>query len=246
MAGHSKWANIKHKKAREDKARGKKFTILIRELTVAAQEAGGDPSCNPRLRLAMDKAQSANMPKDTIMRAIQRGSGEQDMTSYETVRYEGYAVGGVALMVGCLTDNRNRTVGEVRHAFSKCGGNLGTDGSVAYMFDYIGEIHVVSDMGEEALMDLALEVGADDVRYEISGQSVFVTQPDQFSKVRDALLAKPALKVEDAKMCWLANLTVPIDHDHADKVLRLIEMLEDLDDVQDVFSNAIWPDADDV
>jgi YebC/PmpR family DNA-binding regulatory protein len=242
MAGHSKWANIRHKKGRQDQVRGKKFTQLIREITVAAQESGGDPDTNPRLRLAMDKAQQANMPKDTIMRAVQRGSGTQDLDSFEAVRYEGYGPAGVAVMVSCLTDNRNRTVGEVRHAFSQCGGNLGTEGSVSYLFDYQGAVILKAGPDEDDVMHWALEAGAEDIDVSADGVTV-ITQPEQFAAVRQALLGQAHCEVEAACMRWVPTTGCPVDDATAEKIERLIHCLEDLDDVQAVFSNVVWPEG---
>jgi YebC/PmpR family DNA-binding regulatory protein len=240
MAGHSKWANIKHKKGKEDKARGKKFTQLIREITVAAQESGPDPSANPRLRLAIDKAQQANMPKDTINRAVLRGNGEQDSSSFEEVRYEGYAPCGVAVVVKCLTDNRNRTAGEIRHAFSKYGGNLGTDGSVVYMFDLKSVFHVVSELSEEDFFEQIIDLDVDDIVLEDGVFQVF-SSTGEFVKIRDFFLSSE-FKLDSADMCWVANQNITLDNDMAEKVAKLVEVLEDLDDVQAVFTNAVWPD----
>lgn len=240
MAGHSKWANIKHKKGRQDKARGKKFTQLIREITVAAQESGMDISCNPRLRLAVDKAQQANMPKDTISRAIQRGGGELDSSSFVEVRYEGYAAGGVAVIVKCLTDNKNRTVGEVRHAFSKYGGNLGTDGSVAYMFDFKGEIQLASNLDYDVLMELILEQNIEDlIELEADGNYSAIVAADDFTAVRDFLMQLEELTVVNADLVWLANIDAEIDIETEAKVENLLDALTNLDDVQAVYSNFV-------
>ncbi|GIX21572.1 MAG: putative transcriptional regulatory protein [Gammaproteobacteria bacterium] len=237
MAGHSKWANIQHRKKAQDAKRGKLFTRLIREITVAARMGGADPAANPRLRLAIDKALDANMPKDTIERAIKRGGGEQDGSQYEEVRYEGYGPGGVAVMVDCLTDNRNRTVAEVRHAFTKHGGNLGTDGSVAYLFEKRGVIGFSAEIGEERVLEAALEAGADDVVSHPDGSCDVLTSPESFSTVKDALLAA-GLQPDYAELTMRAMTDVPVDRDTAEKLLKLIEALEELDDVQQVYSNA--------
>jgi len=237
MAGHSKWANIQHRKGVQDAKRGKLFTKLIREITVAARLGGGDASANPRLRAAIDKALTANMTKDTIERAVKRGSGGLEGQHYEEVRYEGYGPGGVAVMVDCMTDNRNRTVGEVRHAFAKCGGNLGTDGSVAYLFTKNGVISYLAGSDEDRIMEIALDAGADDVVSYPDGSIDVLTQPDEFEKVK-AAMAEAGLEGETAEVTMRAATDVALNHDDAAKMLRLLEMLEDLDDVQNVFSNA--------
>jgi len=237
MAGHSKWANIQHRKGVQDAKRGKLFTKLIREITVAARLGGGDVSANPRLRTAIDKALTANMTKDTIERAVKRGSGGMDGQHYEEVRYEGYGPGGVAVMVDCMTDNRNRTVGEVRHAFAKCGGNLGTDGSVAYLFTKTGVISYPAGSDEDRIMETALDAGADDVVNYPDGSIDVLTQPDQFERVKVAM-AEAGLEGERAEVSMRAATDVALNQDDAAKMLRLLEMLEDLDDVQNVFSNA--------
>lgn len=237
MAGHSKWANIKHRKDAQDKKRGKVFTKLIREITSAARSGDADPAMNPRLRLAIDKAKAASVPKDTIERAWKRGSGEGDGDDYQEVRYEGYAPGGVAVLVECLTDNRNRTVGEVRHAFSKCGGNLGADGSVSYLFQHCGVISYPAGTGEETLLNAALEVGAEDVVANEDGSFDVITAPAEFETVREGLAAA-GLEPDESEVTMRAATGVEVDGDDADQVLKLLEMLEDLDDVQDVYSNA--------
>ncbi|NGP54772.1 YebC/PmpR family DNA-binding transcriptional regulator [Thioalkalivibrio sp. XN8] len=237
MAGHSKWANIKHRKDAQDKKRGKVFTKLIREITSAARAGDPDPGMNPRLRLAIDKAKAASVPKDTIERAWKRGSGEGDGADYQEVRYEGYAPGGVAVLVECLTDNRNRTVGEVRHAFSKCGGNLGADGSVAYLFQHCGVLSYPPGTQEESLLNAALEAGAEDVVSNDDGSFDVLTAPGDFEAVREALTAAGLAPV-DAEVTMRAATGVEVDGEEADQVLKLLEMLEDLDDVQDVYSNA--------
>ncbi len=242
MAGHSKWANIKHKKAANDKKRAKIWTKLIREITVAAREGkSSDPAANPRLRLAWDKAFAANMPKDTIERAAKRGAGELEGAAYEEVRYEGYGPGGIAVMVDCLTDNRNRTVSEVRHAFTKMGGNLGTDGSVAYLFSKVGIIGFAPGSDEDAIMEAALEAGAEDVVTNDDGSIEVLTTPEDFQAVKEALQAA-GLEPEFAEVTMKAATTVTLTDDDAEKMLRLQDMLEDLDDVQEVYTNAEIPD----
>jgi len=240
MAGHSKWANIKHRKAAQDAKRGKVFTKLIRELVVAAKGGGPNPDDNPRLRAAMDKALGANMKKDTMDKAIARGAGPGEGENYDEITYEGYGVGGIAVLVECLTDNRNRTVGDVRHGFSKRGGNLGTDGSVAYLFNRIGQISYAPGVDEDALMDAALEAGADDVVTNDDGSVDVLAQWEEFTSVRDALIAA-GFEPEHAEVTMLADLTVPLDKDGAEKLLGLVDALEDLDDVQNVYTNADIP-----
>ncbi len=240
MAGHSKWANIQHRKGAQDAKRGKLFTKLIREITVAARLGGADPAANPRLRAAIDKALGSNMSKDTIERAIKRGSGAQEGDNFEAVRYEGYGPNGVAVMVDCLTDNRNRTVAEVRHAFSKAGGNLGTDGSVAYLFSKAGVIGFGADCDEERLIEVALEAGAEDVVTGDDGSIEVITAPEDFGTVKEALEAA-SLVPEYAEVTMRPSTTVSVGLEDAQKVLRLVEMLEDLDDVQQVYSNADIP-----
>ncbi len=240
MAGHSKWANIKHAKARVDAKRGKVFTKLIREITVSAKMGDADPNTNPRLRLAVDKALSNNMPKDTIERAIKRGAGGGDTSSMDEIRYEGYGPNGVAIMVDCLTDNRNRTVAEVRHAFTKCGGNLGTDGSVAYLFNKIGLINFAPGVNEDQIMEIAIEAGADDVVTNDDGSIDVTTQPDDMVDVKQALTAANLEPVQ-AEVTMLAATEVELDQDQAEKMMRLSDMLEELDDVQNVYSNAYIP-----
>lgn len=238
MAGHSKWANIKHRKAAQDKKRGKVFTRLIRELTVATREGGGaDPGSNPRLRAAIDEANGMNMPKDTMTRAIKRGSGELGGEDVVEILYEGYGPGGIAVMVDCLTDNRNRTVGTVRHAFTKCGGNLGTDGSVAYLFTKQGLITFAPGCDEDKIMELALEAGADDVVSQDDGSIEVLTTPETFLAVKQVMLDNQ-LSAETAELTQIAAMQVELDKKGAEKMLRLIDMLEELDDVQDVFCNA--------
>ncbi len=243
MAGHSKWANIKHKKAANDKKRAKVWTKIIREITVAAREGStSDPNAHPRLRLAVDKALGANMPKDTIERAAKRGAGELEGADYEEIRYEGYGPGGVAVMCDCMTDNRNRTVSEVRHAFSKAGGNLGTDGSVSYMFNEVGVFMFPAGTDEDAVMEAALEAGADDVITDDDGSIEVLCAPAEFMTV-DAALKEAGFNTEDGEVTMRADTLTPLDADTAEKLLRLVDALEELDDVQEVYSNADIPDA---
>jgi YebC/PmpR family DNA-binding regulatory protein len=237
MAGHSKWANIKHRKAAQDKKRGKVWTKLIREVTIAAREGGGDAGANPRLRLAMDKAFAANMPRDTVERAIKRGSGGSEGESYEEIRYEGYGPGGTAIMVDCMTDNRNRTAGEVRHAFTKHGGNLGTDGSVAYLFTKQGIISFQPGLSEDAVMEAALEAGADDVVTNDDGSIDVITTPEDFAVVKD-VLTEAGFDTEVSEVTYNASTQAELDRETAEKLLKLVDVLEDLDDVQEVYSNA--------
>ena len=240
MAGHSKWANIQHRKSAQDAKRGKLFTKLIRELTTAARSGGGDPATNPRLRTAIDKALAANMTRDTIDRATKRGAGGTDGDNYEAVRYEGYGPGGVAVMVDCLTDNRNRTVGEVRHLFSKRGGNLGTDGSVAYLFEARGSIVLPADITEERAYELALEAGADDVLVQ-DGNIELLTAFDRLHEVREALLAL-GVTPQSAELSERPTTSVQLDAEQTLQVIKLLDALEDLDDVQQVHSNAEFSD----
>lgn len=241
MAGHSKWANIQHRKGKQDARRGKLFTKLIREITVAAKMGGADPDNNPRLRDAADNALSNNMTKDTVERAIKRGAGGNEAENVEEIRYEGYGPGGVAVIVDCMSDNRNRTVGEVRHAFNKCGGNLGTDGSVAYLFKKVGQISFPAGSNEDALMEAALEAGADDViTYEDSSIDV-LTSADDFLDIKSALQAK-GHEPESAEITMRASTSQKLDLETAGSMLRLLDMLEDLDDVQKVYSNADIPE----
>ena len=241
MAGHSKWANIQHRKSRVDAKRGKIFTRVNRELTVAAREGGGDPDANPRLRLAIQKANAANMPKDTIERTIKKATGELEGVSYEEVRYEGYAQGGVAVMIDCMTDNRNRTVAEVRHAFSKHGGNLGTDGSVAYLFTKMGVLNFAPGTPEDPIMEIALEAGADDVVTGEDGSIEVHTSPESFAEVVAAMEAG-GFEPANSEITMRARTEVALDVETGQKVLRLLDVLEDLDDTQDVYSNADIPD----
>lgn len=238
MAGHSKWANIKHRKGAQDAKRGKIFTKMIREITVAAKgSGGGDPANNPSLRTAIDKALGANMKRDTIDNTIKKATGTMDGVTYEEVRYEGYGPGGTAIMVNCLTDNRNRTVADVRHAFSKHGGNLGTDGSVAYLFRKVGLISFAPGTDEDQLMELAMEAGADDVITNDDGSIDIFTQPDDYMAVKDAMLSA-GFEPDNADITMHAETKTALDADAAEKMLKLIDRLEDLDDVQDVYSNA--------
>ncbi|HEB66908.1 MAG TPA: YebC/PmpR family DNA-binding transcriptional regulator [Gammaproteobacteria bacterium] len=237
MAGHSKWANIQHRKKAQDAKRGKLFTKLIREITVAARMGGGDPDANPRLRAAIDKALGANMTKDTIERAVKRGSGAAEADNYEEIRYEGYGPSGVAVMVDCLTDNRNRTVSEVRHAFTKAGGNLGTDGSVAYLFTKVGTLTFPAGSDEDRIMEVALEAGADDVVTNDDGSIDVITSPEAFLDVKQAML-DAGLEPEMAEITMQPSTTVDLDLDDAQKIMRLVDTLEDLDDVQNVYTNA--------
>ncbi len=240
MAGHSKWANIKHKKALVDAKRGKVFTKIIRELTVAAKQ-GPNPDDNPRLRGVIDKALAANMKRDTIDKAVARGSGQGEGDNYEEITYEGYGPSGVAVLVECLTDNRNRTVAEVRHAFTKRGGNLGTDGSVAYLFEKKGQITFAPESDEERIMEAALDSGADDVVENEDGSIDVLTDWQQFQQVKEAL-QKAGLEPDNAEVAMIPSTTVALDLDSAQSALGLVEMLEDLDDVQSVYTNADIPD----
>ncbi len=241
MAGHSKWANIKHRKAAQDAKRGKVFTKLIRELVVAAKQGGPAPEDNPRLRAAVDKALGANMTRDTIDRAIARGAGTNDADSMEELTYEGYAPGGIAVLVEAMTDNRNRTVAEVRHAFSKRGGNLGTDGSVAYLFSRVGQISFAPGADEEAIMDAALEAGADDIESNDDGSIDVLTPWEDFAGIKQAL-EEAGLTAEAGEVTMIASTTVPVDADGAEKIMGLVDALEDLDDVQNVYTNVDIPD----
>jgi len=237
MAGHSKWANIRHRKAAQDKKRGKLFTKLIREITVAARLGGPDPEANPRLRAAISRALEANMPKENIERAIGRGSGGGDGIPYEEVRYEGYGPGGVAVMVDCLTDNRNRTVAEIRHLFSKFGGSLGTSGSVAYLFRETGVLNYPAGSDEERLLEVALEAGAEDLVVHDDGTIEILTPPHRFEAVKEALV-QAGLPPESAEITMRAETEVRLDVGKAQQMVRLLEALEELDDVQKVYSNA--------
>lgn len=238
MAGHSKWANIKRHKAKQDAKRGKLYTKLIREITVSSKLGGGDPNSNPRLRAALDKALEANMTKDVIERAIKRGVGGMEGESVDEVRYEGYGPGGTALMVDCMTNNRNRTVAEVRHAFTKCGGNLGTDGSVAYLFKKQGQLTFAPGVDEERLMEHALEAGAEDILSNDDKSMDVITSPESFPIIKQALI-KAGFHPAQGEVSMMATTNVLVtDKETAEKIVNLIEMLEDLDDVQEVYSNA--------
>ncbi|WP_456342615.1 YebC/PmpR family DNA-binding transcriptional regulator [Thermovibrio sp.] len=241
MAGHSKWANIRHRKAAQDAKRGKIYTKLAREITVAAREGGGDPEKNPRLRAAIEKARKFNMPKENIERAIKRGTGELKGETYEEVTYEGYGPGGVAIIVKCLTDNRNRTASEVRHVFSKHGGNLGTSGCVSYLFERKGVITVPADkFDEETVMMAAIEAGAEDVVNE-DGKFVVYTEPTELEAVRKGLI-DAGIEVEEAKLDLIPTTTTRVEGETAQKVLKLLMALEELDDVQEVYSNFDMPE----
>ena len=237
MAGHSKWANIKHRKAAQDAKRGKVFTKVIRELVVAAKAGGPNPEDNPRLRAAVDKALGSNMKRDTVDKAIARGAGEGEGDNYDEITYEGYATGGVAVLVECMTDNRNRTVGDVRHGFSKRGGNLGTDGSVAYLFRRIGQLSYDPGVDQDRLMDAALEAGAEDLNSHEDGSVDIEASWEEFLNVKEALIAGGFVPAH-AELTMVADTTVPLDKDGAEKLLGLIDALEDLDDVQHVYTNA--------
>lgn len=241
MSGHSKWSNIQHRKNAQDAKRGKLFTRLIREITTAARHGDPDPANNPRLRLAMDNALTGNMTKDTIERAIKRAAGANGGAAFEEVRYEGYGPGGVAIIVECLTDNRTRTVGEVRHAFTKHAGNLGADGSVAYLFNKFGVLTFAAELGEDRVMEAALNAGAEDVVTESDGSFVVLTDPVAFHEVK-ARMQGDGLKPASAEISLRAATSVMLDQAQAPAVMELLEALEDLDDVQNVYSNAEFPD----
>ncbi|MBS0587471.1 YebC/PmpR family DNA-binding transcriptional regulator [Nitrosomonas sp.] len=238
MAGHSKWANIKHKKAAQDAKRGKVFTRLIKEITVAARMGGGDPDSNPRLRLAVDKAYDQNMPKDNVERAIKRGSGALDGVDYEEIRYEGYGIAGAAVMVDCMTDNRVRTVADVRHAFTKYGGNLGTDGSVSFLFKHCGQLIFAPGTDEDKLIEAALEAGAEDVISNEDGSIEVITAPYEFINVKGAL-EKAGFKAELAEVTMKPANEAVLTGDDAVKMQKLLDALENLDDVQDVYTTAV-------
>ena len=238
MAGHSKWANIQHRKGRQDEKRGKLFTRLIREITVAAKMGGSDVNMNPRLRLAMDKASEANMPKDTVQRAIARGAGGLDGAHYEEIRYEGYGIGGAAVIVDCMTDNRTRTVAEIRHAFSKYGGNLGTDGSVTFLFRHCGQFLFAPGTSEDRVMEAAIEAGAEDVGSDDEGGVEVVCAAADFAAVK-AALEKAGLKAEVAEITMRPTTETVLAGDDATRMQKLLDVLEDLDDVQQVYTNAV-------
>jgi YebC/PmpR family DNA-binding regulatory protein len=237
MAGHSKWANIQHRKGAQDKKRGKLFTKLIREITVAARMGGSDLVANPRLRLAVDKAKAQSMPKDNIERAIKRGAGETEGDDFMEIRYEGYGPGGTAVMVDCLTDNRNRTVADVRHAFTKFGGNLGADGSVSYLFNQVGQLLYPAGCCEDTIMEAAIEAGAEDVIVDDDGSIEVLTAPEDFEQVRDAMKGT-GIAAESAQVTMRASTNSELGVKEAGSMIRMLEVLEDLDDVQEVYSNA--------
>jgi len=237
MAGHSKWANIQHRKGRQDEKRGKAWTRVIREIMVAARQGGGDPAANPRLRLAIDKAKAVNLPADTVKRNIDKATGNLEGVNYEEIRYEGYGIGGAAIIVDCMTDNRVRTVAEVRHAFSKYGGNLGTEGSVAFQFKHCGQLLFAPGTSEDKVMEVALEAGAEDVVTGEDGSIEVLTAPPGFEPVKAALEAA-GLQPELAEVTMRAENTVALAGDDAARMQKLLDVLEDLDDVQDVFHNA--------
>ncbi|HEX4300879.1 MAG TPA: YebC/PmpR family DNA-binding transcriptional regulator [Gammaproteobacteria bacterium] len=239
MAGHSKWANIQHRKGVQDAKRGKIFTRCIREITTAARRGDPDPHNNPRLRLAIDRALDANMTRDTIERAIKRGAGEEGGAALEEIRYEGYGPGGIAIIVDCMSDNRTRTVGEVRHAFSKHGGNLGADGSVSYLFNKCGVLSFPASAGEDKVMEAALEAGAEDVIND--GGIEVLTDPTDFHKVKESM-EKAGLKPESSEITLRASISVTVENANAESVMELLDALENLDDVQTVYSNADFPD----
>ena len=238
MAGHSKWANIQHRKGRQDAKRGKIFTKLIKEITVAARMGGGDINFNPRLRAAVAAGKDENMPADNITRAIKRGTGELEGVNYEEIRYEGYGVNGAAIIVDCLTDNKNRAVADVRHAFTKNGGNLGTDGCVAFMFKHCGSIYFAPGVDEEKIMEQAIELGADDVLVNDDGSIEVVTPPNEFLNIKEGLDEK-SIKYELAEVTMKADNEVVLTGDDAQKMQKILDALDDLDDVQEVYTNAI-------
>jgi len=237
MAGHSKWANIQHRKGRQDEKRGKIWTRIIREIVVAARQGGGDLNMNPRLRLAVDKAKASNMPADTIKKNIDKATGNLEGVNYEEIRYEGYGIGGAAIIVDCMTDNRVRTVAEVRHAFSKYGGNLGTEGSVAFQFKHVGQFVFAPGTSEDKVMEVALEAGADDVVTDDDGAIEVLCAPPAFEAVKAALEAA-GLKPEVAEVTMRAENTVQLAGEDAQRMQKLLDVIEDLDDTQDVFHNA--------
>ena len=237
MAGHSKWANIRFRKGAQDAKRGKLFTKLIREISVAARSGGGDPATNPRLRAAIEKGLSSNMKRDTIDNTVKKATGAVEGVNYEKVRYEGYGPGGIAVLVDCLTDNRNRTVAEVRHSFSKAGGNLGTDGSVAYLFSNVGLLNYPAGVSEEQLMEAALEAGAEDIVMSDDGSAEVITSFADFESVKQAMV-NADLEPESATTTMRASTNTELNAKDAEKMIRLLDNLEDLDDVQEVYSNA--------
>ena len=237
MAGHSKWANIQHRKGAQDKKRGKLFTKLIREITIAARMGGSDIGSNPRLRMAVDKAKGQSMPKDNIDRAVKRGAGELDGAEYVEIRYEGYGPGGSAVMVDCMTDNKNRSVADVRHAFAKFGGNLGADGSVGYLFNHVGLLSYPAGSSEDAIMEAAIEAGAEDILVDADTSIEVITDPAEFESVRDAM-REAGLDPDDAELTMRASTSAELDLKAAGSMVKMLDMLEDLDDVQNVYSNA--------
>ena len=242
MAGHSKWANIQHRKGRQDEKRGKAWTRVIREITVAARLGGGDMSANPRLRLAVEKAKAVNLPVDTVKRNIDKATGNLEGVSYEEIRYEGYGIGGAALIVDCMTDNKVRTVAEVRHAFSKYGGNMGTEGSVAFQFKHCGQLVFAPGTSEDKVMEVALEAGADDVITDDDGAVEVLCPPHDLEAVKAALEAA-GLKPELAEVTWRAENPVDVTGEDAVRMQKLLDAIEDLDDVQDVFHNALLAES---
>ena len=242
MAGHSKWANIQHRKGRQDEKRQRIWTRVVREIMVAARTGGGDPSANPRLRLAIDKAKAANMPADTIRRNVDKATGNLEGVTYEEIRYEGYGIGGAAIIVDTMTDNRVRTVAEVRHIFSKHGGNLGSEGSVAFQFKHCGQLIFAPGTSEDKVMEVALDAGADDVISDEDGAIEVICEPGSFEVVRDALQAA-GLTPEVAEVTWRADNNIALEGDDAAKMQKLLDAIEDLDDVQDVFHNAEMDEA---
>jgi YebC/PmpR family DNA-binding regulatory protein len=240
MAGHSKWANIQHRKNAQDAKRGKIFTKLIREISIAARSGGGDATTNPRLRLGIDKALTANMTRDSIERAIKKATGELEGVTFEEIRYEGYAPGGVAVIVDCTTDNRQRTVADVRHAFAKFGGNLGTDGSVGYLFKKVGVLSFAPGAPEDKIMEVAIDAGADDVKVDEDTSVEVITTPEAFDSVR-AAMEKASIKPDAAEITMRADIEITLTGEAAQSVAKLLDWLEDIDDVQNVYSNADLP-----
>ncbi len=238
MAGHSKWANIQHRKGRQDEKRGKVWTRIIRDIMVAARQGGGDPNMNPRLRLAIDKAKASNMPADTIKKNVDKATGNLEGVHYEEIRYEGYGIGGAAVIIDCMTDNRVRTVAEVRHAFSKYGGNLGTEGSVAFQFKHVGQLLFAPGTSEDKVMEVALEAGADDVVTHDDGSLEVLSSPHDFEAVKKALEAA-GLKPEIAEVTMRAENTIDLTGEDAQRMQKLLDVLEDLDDTQEVYHNAV-------
>jgi YebC/PmpR family DNA-binding regulatory protein len=238
MAGHSKWANIQHRKGRQDEKRGKIWTRVIREIMVAARQGGGDPKENPRLRLAIEKAKAVNLPADTIKKNVDKATGNLEGIHYEEVRYEGYGIGGAAVIIDCMTDNRVRTVAEVRHAFSKYGGNLGTEGSVAFQFKHVGQLVFAPGSNEDKIMEIALEAGADDVITDDDGAIEVLTPPHDFEAVKNALEAA-GLKPEHAEVTMRAENSIDLAGEDGQRMQKLLDIIEDLDDVQDVYHNAV-------